>query len=241
MHYQPLVTPKGKIAAVEALVRWNSPELGFVSPGAFIPVAEESGLIVPVGDWILRQACRDGQAWRDAGLPEFAVAINVAAEQFMQRDFVDCVREALSHSGLEPRFLEVELTERTVMSDADAVVRVLQELKDVGVELSVDDFGTGYSSLAYLSRFPIDILKIDVAFVRGLPEDTSSGAITGAIIAMAHGLNLHTVAEGVETEEQRAFLEMQGCDILQGWYFAKAMPSDELVQWIERTQAEFAQ
>jgi diguanylate cyclase (GGDEF)-like protein/PAS domain S-box-containing protein len=228
LHYQPQVDLKaGNIVGVEALLRWQHPKLGWVSPASFIPVAEECGLIVPLGNWVLQQACRAARAWHDQGYA-IVVAVNLSARQIRERGFVQSVRDALLASGLDARYLELELTESILIEQADFVFEVLQQLREMGVELSLDDFGTGYSSLSYLKRFPISRLKIDQSFVRDIVSDPEDAAIVGAIISMAHNLKLRVIAEGVETVEQLAFLRLRHCDEMQGYYFSRPVPAADI-------------
>jgi PAS domain S-box-containing protein len=224
LNFQPkLVASSGRIVGLEALIRWRHPELGLVPPSQFIPVAEESGLIVPIGDWVLRSACLQNQAWRRAGYPAVHIAVNIASPHFRQGGLVASVAAALKESALDPALLEVELTESMLMQGVDATLDTLFKLKDMGVRLAIDDFGTGYSSLSYLKRFPLDTLKIDRSFIKELPRDAEDAAITRAIIAMAHSLKLSVVAEGVESAEQLAFLQQHGCDVVQGYLFSQPL------------------
>ena len=226
LHYQPKIDLRsGRIVGVEALVRWKHPDLGMVSPVQFIPLAEETGLIGPIGDWVLRTACAQAKHWIANGASEISVAVNFSARQFSREDLAQSIASVLFESGLEPRFLEIEITESTVMLDAKRAARVLQQLKDMGVRVAIDDFGTGYSSLGYLKRFPIDSVKIDRSFILDIPHDNDDVAITRAVIAMAHSLRLKVIAEGVETEEQYQFLRDHDCDEMQGYYFRE--PIDE--------------
>ena len=223
LHYQPQIElHSGRTIGAEALVRWRDPELGDISPGEFIPVAEESGFIVAIDDWVLREAVKQAAAWHAAGL-ELVMSVNVSALQFQQPGFVDGVAAVLREAGLAPRFLELELTESILIQDAQDAMLRLQALAQLGVKLAIDDFGTGYSSLAYLKRFPIGRLKIDRSFISGLPDEESDAAIVKAIVNMARALHLEVVAEGVETEAQRAFLEQSGCDHCQGFLFAPGL------------------
>lgn len=233
LYYQPQVDlHEGKIIGVEALIRWNSPESGLVSPAKFIPVAESSGLIVPIGAWVLNEACRQARAWQDAGLPPFVVAVNLSAVQFKRMDLVNTVINALVLSDLDSQWLELELTESILIQDADATLDLVRRLKSLGVKLSVDDFGTGYSSLAYLKRFAVDKLKIDQSFVRDLAKDPDDAAIVRAIIQMAHSLKLKTIAEGVEEEEVANLLRLFHCDEMQGYWFARPMPAEQIYEVI---------
>jgi diguanylate cyclase (GGDEF)-like protein/PAS domain S-box-containing protein len=223
LHYQPQVDLKsGAVVGAEALIRWNDPELGEVSPGEFIPVAEESGFIVAIGDWVLRRAVAQVAVWADAGL-WIPVSVNVSALQFQQPGFVDGVAAVLREAGVAPQWLELELTESILIQDAQDAMRRLQALSELGVQLAIDDFGTGYSSLAYLKRVPVGRLKIDRAFVSGLPADESDAAIVQAIVHLGRALRLQIIAEGVETEAQRRFLQSIGCDQFQGYLFAPAL------------------
>jgi len=229
LHYQPLVSlQSGLIIGVEALLRWQHPDLGLIMPDRFIQVAEETGLINPIGDWVLCEACRQAQAWIDAGLPPLIMAVNVAPVQFRQNGFVDVVAGALAASGLAASLLELEVTERTVMNDADINIGTLAALHRMGVELSLDDFGTGYSSLAYLKRFPVAKLKIDRSFVRDLETDADDQAIASTIVSMGRNLRLTVLAEGVETRQQLDLLRRMDCDMAQGFLFSRALPSDEV-------------
>jgi EAL domain-containing protein (putative c-di-GMP-specific phosphodiesterase class I) len=227
LHFQPQVDLKsGHVFGAEALIRWHDAELGEVSPGNFIPVAEETGVIVPIGNWVLEQAVRQAARWRAAGLP-LVMAINVSALQFRQADFIDSVARVLAASGLPPDMLELELTESILIHDTEDVFKRLEGLARLGVKLSIDDFGTGFSSLSYLKRFPLHRLKIDRSFVGGLPEDESDAAIVTAIVNLARSLNLRVIAEGVETDVQRQFLLAAGCQEFQGYLCAPALPPDD--------------
>jgi PAS domain S-box-containing protein/diguanylate cyclase (GGDEF)-like protein len=226
VHYQPQVDMRsGRIVGVEALIRWQHPELGMVPPGSFIGLAEETGLILPIGAWVLRHACMQLRDWRDAGLDIVPVAVNLSAKQFVGQ-IVDTVQAVLAETGLEPHFLELELTESLSMDDPENTFRILASLKEMGVLLAIDDFGTGYSNLNYLKRFPVDKLKLDQSFVRELTSDPDDLAIARAVIAMAHGLRLRVIAEGVETDGQLAFLASNDCDEMQGYLFSRPVPAD---------------
>ncbi len=221
LHYQPRIDMHtGLICGAEALLRWRLPEQGLVSPQRFISVAEDTGLIVPIGRWVLHSACQQARAWQDAGLPPVAVSVNVSPRQFRDGNIVATIAEALTVSGLEPRYLQIELTEGLAMHGADKYVHMLEQIKRLGVQIAVDDFGTGYSSLSYLKRFPIDQLKVDRSFVTDLATDPNDAVIVQAIIALGHKLGLRVVAEGVETEEQLAFLQRCNCDEIQGFLFS---------------------
>ena len=234
LYYQPLVSlQSGLIIGVEALIRWLHPDLGMIMPDRFIHVAEETGLIVRIGDWVLCEACRQAQAWCDAGLPPLTMAVNVAPVQFRQAGFIDVVAGALAASGLDADRLELEVTERTVMHDAEIHIGTLQALHRMGVELSLDDFGTGYSSLAYLKRFPVGKLKIDRSFVSDLDVDADDRAIASTIVSMGRNLRLTVLAEGVETEQQLDLLRKMGCDMAQGFYFSRAVPADQMARLLD--------
>ncbi len=229
LHYQPQVDiGTGQIVGMEALVRWLDPEVGLVPPSAFIPVAEESGLIGPLSEWVLREACRQNKAWQDEGLPPSRVSVNLSARQFQQRDIAKLVTAVLEETGLEPQYLELELTESTIMRNAEEAVTMLAELNALGIGLAIDDFGTGYSSLSYLKRFPVDRLKIDRSFVSDIGASSDDETITSAIIALAHSLKLQVIAEGVETEAQLDFLKERACNEMQGFFFAKPMPHEAI-------------
>jgi diguanylate cyclase (GGDEF)-like protein/PAS domain S-box-containing protein len=222
LQYQPLVhLESGVVIGVEALIRWRHPDLGMIMPDRFIHVAEETGLINPIGDWVLCEACRQAKAWYDEGLPPLVMAVNVAPVQFRQPGFVEMVAGALASSGLDAGLLELELTERTVMHDADVNLGMLSALHRMGIELSLDDFGTGYSSLAYLKRFQVGKLKIDRSFVNDLETDPDDWAIASTIVSMGRSLRMTVLAEGVETGEQLAQLRKMGCDMAQGYYFSR--------------------
>ncbi|MBK7875522.1 MAG: EAL domain-containing protein [Planctomycetes bacterium] len=228
VHYQPKVQiATNRIVGAEALVRWTHPELGFVSPGQFIPIAEEIGLISAIGEYVLESACRQNRAWQDAGLPPIRVAVNLSTVQLREERLMPTLRRVLAETKLDPQWLELEITESVLLNGVDAVLKRLEELKKLGIRLSIDDFGTGYSSLAYLKRFPIDTLKIDQAFVRDLTTDPYDAAITTSIVLMGKSLKLHVVAEGVETRGQLELLRVLECDEAQGYLFSKPIaPAD---------------
>ncbi len=228
VYYQPQVElATGRIVGAEALVRWRHPSRGAVEPERFVMIAEETGLIVPIGDWILRTACEQIKAWQGASLPPLVVAVNLSARQFRQTQLADIVESVLSDTGVEPRFLELELTETVVMHDPQEAEIALRRLKSMGLRVAIDDFGSGYSSLNYLKRFPIDKLKIDGSFVQDLPESGDSAAIVLAVISLGHSLGLRVIAEGVERRSQAGFLRAHGCDEIQGYYYSAPMPAQE--------------
>ncbi|TMG77681.1 MAG: EAL domain-containing protein [Betaproteobacteria bacterium] len=235
LQYQPQIhLNRGKITGAEALIRWQHPELGMVSPDKFIPLAEETGLIEPIGEWVLRTACAQNKAWQDARLPAITVSINLSARQFRHKGLAETIARALRETGLKAECLGLELTESLVMHNAAAGALMLGNLKQMGVKLSIDDFGTGYSSLSYLRRFPIDELKIDQSFVRDVMTDPDDAIIAKAIIALAHGLNLRVTAEGVETKEHIDFLQGRRCDQAQGFYFSKPLHSREFEELLQQ-------
>ncbi len=227
--YQPqvdLIT--GRIFAAEALIRWLNPARGMVPPTKFIPIAEETGLIVPIGDWVLHEACRQNKAWQDAGLPPMSICVNVSARQFAERDWVGRVASTLQKTGLEAKYLELELTESLIMQDVEQAIATMKQLQVLGVQLSIDDFGTGYSSLAALKRFPVARLKIDKSFIDNIPADENDKAVAGAVISLGQKLNLRVIAEGVETQEQIAFLRENNCDEMQGYCFSRPLPAGDI-------------
>lgn len=233
VYYQPQVhLVSRRVVGLEALARWKDPESGLVSPATFIPLAEETGLIIPIGEAILRQACRQLQRWREAGYQELQVSVNVSARQFRQADLAERVTAILTEAGIPPNALELELTESCIMQDAETALLTLSKLKAMGISLSIDDFGTGYSSLIYLRRFPLDTLKIDRAFTQDMMKSSDAEAIIDAIIAMAAALKLKVVAEGVETEAQMRMLVKQKCYLAQGFAFSKPLPADDIMGWL---------
>lgn len=227
LYFQPQINVKTRrIVGAEALLRWQHPQQGPISPARFIPVAEDSGLILPIGDWVLNEALRQAAQWRMAGLPLITIAVNISAVQFRQKGLVKTVKEAIALHGMDPSRLELELTESMLMQDARGAVQVLSELSDLGALLAIDDFGTGYSSLSYLKQFPVDKLKLDQSFVRHLTTDHNDAVIARATINLGHSLNLEVIAEGVETEEQYEYLKAEGCDVIQGFLFGRPVPAD---------------
>ncbi len=233
LHYQPKVdTRTGVVRSAEALIRWVHPSRGLVSPAQFIPLAEECGLIGAIGEWVIREACRQARAWQEEGVPTLRISVNLSASQFREVGLVDSIRRALDDVGLPARYLEVELTESAVMSDPEQSVAILEQLSAMGVLVSVDDFGTGYSSMSYLRRFPIDKLKIDRVFINELASRPEDASIVRAIVSLAHSLNLKVVAEGVETPAQLDFLKAAGCDEYQGYHYSRPLPADQFQRLI---------
>ncbi|NTV12099.1 MAG: EAL domain-containing protein, partial [Zoogloea sp.] len=231
LEYQPQwLLPEGRIAGVEALLRWRDPDRGLVSPTRFVPVAEEGGLIHPMGEWVLREAFRQSAAWQKAGLPHCVTAVNISALQFRKPGFIDLLRAILAETGADPYSLELELTETTLMRPDEDAMMQLHALRSMGFGLALDDFGTGYSSLAYLKRLPITRLKIDRSFVQDLPGDAEDAAVATATLSIARDLGLEVVAEGVETVEQRNFLLARGCRVMQGFLFSKPLPSEAVTR-----------
>lgn len=233
LFYQPqIMIDSNRIIGMEALLRWKHPNLGLIPPGEFIPLAEETGLIIPIGEWVLRTACKQNVSWQQAGFEPMKIAVNISPIQFHQSSFVDIVLDALQNSGLDPKYLELEITEGIAMVHVDQVIHKLQTLRSYGVQISIDDFGTGYSSLTYLKKFPIHKLKIAQEFVRGLTFDPDDAAIVQAIIAMAHSLKLDVIAEGVETHEQLDFLTSVQCREIQGYIYSRPLPAQELAKML---------
>jgi EAL domain-containing protein (putative c-di-GMP-specific phosphodiesterase class I) len=233
MHYQPKASlADGSIVGVEALVRWRHPERGLVSPSEFISVLEETGLIVPVGAWVLKAVCRQLKTWECAGIKVVPIAVNLSPREFAAKDLEKNVLRTLSEHGVEPGLIELEITEGSLMINTEDVIGTLESLGKAGIGLSIDDFGTGYSSLSYLKRFPLDALKIDRSFVKDITTDADDATITRAIISMAHSLGLKVIAEGVENESQLAFLAGHGCDEIQGYHFARPLTADECGTWL---------
>jgi len=241
LYYQPKVhLPTGEIAGLEALLRWQRPGHGLVSPQAFIPILEETGLIVRVGNWVIAAACRQIGLWMQSGVGPVKVAVNVAGRQFVEGDLHGDVVKALADNDISAELLELELTESSLMVNTEHTIATLQNLRERGVQISIDDFGTGYSSLAYLRRFPIDKLKIDIAFIRDITTNPEDAAIALAIIAMAHSLKLDVIAEGVETAAQLAYLHHHHCDQIQGYYFSPPLPVPELESMLRQKKRLWA-
>ena len=235
LHYQALVEgSSSRVRAAEALLRWDSPELGSVPPSEFVPLAEEAGLMVTIGSWVLRTACRQVRAWLDAGLPASRIAVNVSLCQLVRGDLAQVVRESLEETGIEPSLLELELSERGVLRNDPDILRQLHAIREQGVGLAIDDFGTGNSAVAYLKQFPLDVLKIDQSFVRGVATSSEDAAITSATIAMARQLGLRVVAEGVEEQRQMDFLRLHGCTEYQGFLFSPALPPEMFAELLRR-------
>ncbi|MDM8564865.1 EAL domain-containing protein [Candidatus Halobeggiatoa sp. HSG11] len=238
VYYQPQVeSDTGKIIGMEALIRWQHPELGLVSPTTFIPVAEEMGLIIPIGEWVLRTACKQNKIWQQAGFPPLRISVNMSSKQFQSPNLLQTIKDALTYSELDPTYLELELTESILMAEEgdeiNNIISLLTELRSIGIKIAIDDFGTGYSSLSYLKRFPVNSLKIDRSFVKDIPADNDDAAITKAIVALAHSLRLYVIAEGVETQEQLEFLQSQKCEIIQGYYFSTPLCTKDMTKMLE--------
>ncbi|MBO9541359.1 bifunctional diguanylate cyclase/phosphodiesterase [bacterium] len=235
LHYQPQVDLRtGRVVGAEALIRWRHPELDLVSPAKFIPLAEETGLILPMTDWAIRSACEQAKAWREMGLPPLRVAVNISGSYFRQPNVAERIQALLAELDLPASTLDLELTESIFMGDLDSTLATLKALREMGVSVSIDDFGTGYSSLSYLKRFPIGMLKIDQSFVRDVPRDADSAAIVQTIVLLAHSLNMSVIAEGVETAEQLAFLQGLNCDEVQGYHLSRPLPVDSLTQLLRQ-------
>jgi EAL domain-containing protein (putative c-di-GMP-specific phosphodiesterase class I) len=234
VHYQPKINMQtGEITGGEALIRWTHPARGSIPPAQFIPIAEDCGLILPIGRWVLRQACEQAQAWVDAGLRPRTIAVNVSALEFRDEEFLSGLFQILEESRLDPRALELEITESVLMKRVDSTAAILQTLRKSGVQVAIDDFGTGYSSLSYLRRFPIDALKVDQSFVRQIVGGGDDAAIVTAVISMAQSLKLRVVAEGVETLEELKFLRSHGCEEAQGYYFSRPVPAQQFAKLLE--------
>jgi diguanylate cyclase (GGDEF)-like protein len=234
LYYQPRIDVRtGNIVSMEALVRWKKPDKGLISPAEFIPVAEDTGLIIRMGKWILKTACEQNKAWQKSGLLPRCVSVNISGKQFQKENFITTISNVLEDSSLDTRYLELEVTESVLMYNAKKTVDMLKALNERGIRLSMDDFGTGYSSFSYLKRFPLDVIKIDKSFIDDIPEKSETAAIVTAIISMAHSLNLRVVAEGVETSQQLSFLRNNECDEFQGYYFSRPLPAEEFAKLLE--------
>jgi diguanylate cyclase (GGDEF)-like protein len=232
--YQPVIDlSTSKLIGMEALLRWQHPEKGMISPGDFIPLAEETGLIEPIGDWVLRAACEQNKQWQDDGYPAVKVSVNMSARQFSKKNLVENISNILEETGLKPEYLGIEITESVIMQDVKSTISKLQKLHKMGISLAIDDFGTGYSSLSYLKLFPINDLKIDRSFVFNITTDSTDAAIAASVIVLAHSMNLNVVAEGVETKEQLEVLRKQGCDYVQGFLFSRPLSAKEFVPFFE--------
>jgi EAL domain-containing protein (putative c-di-GMP-specific phosphodiesterase class I) len=239
LHYQPQIDVRsGKLIGVEALLRWDNPELGTVQPKELIPVSEDSGLIVPIGEWVLHTACAQNKAWQDAGYGRIRMSVNVSTRQFAHHDLRDTVVRALQSTGLDPHDLELELTESLVLQEDEKTAVALADLRKMGVQIALDDFGTGYSSMSYILRFPLDELKVDRCIIRDVDSDPAAAGVFKAIVSMAHSLNMRVVAEGVDSEEQASFLRESGCDELQGFLISPAVSPEELVRFLEPPSEE---
>ena len=233
-HYQPQVNlTTGEITGVEALMRWQHPEFGLVSPAKFIPLAEETGIIVPFDVWMLTTACQQLKRWQDLGFENLTTSVNLSTRQFRRKSLPNILDHILDKTGISPQHLCLEITESNVMQNVENTIELLHELKKMGLQLSVDDFGTGYSSLNYLKKFPIDTLKIDRSFVKGIPTDRNDTAISTAIVVLGHSMDLQVVAEGVETAEQLSFLQSLDCDQMQGFYFSRPLPAKLLTDLLK--------
>lgn len=237
LNFQPqLDIRKEKVIGFEALLRWNHPDLGNIPPSDFIPIAEETGLILPIGDWVLKNACLKLKEWEKAGFYSLRIAVNLSAQQFLQKNMVEKIKAIIKETSIEPECLELEITEGVVIHDIDSAISVLQQLKEIGVQISIDDFGTGYSSLNYLKELPVNTLKIDRSFIFDIDTNPSSKALTAAITTMAHDLKLNVVAEGVETYKQLSYVKKSSCDVIQGYYFSRPLPSDHVVNFLINTR-----
>jgi EAL domain-containing protein (putative c-di-GMP-specific phosphodiesterase class I) len=232
LYYQPQVNCRtGAVMGMEALIRWQHPQRGLVAPDKFIPIAEETGLIVPIGEWVLREACRQAKAWHDMGHAGLRMGVNLSARQFQQPDLLQQIHQALEDSGLATSALELEITEGMLMEDPDAAAELLRKLATLGIRLAIDDFGTGYSSLAYLKRFPLHRLKIDKSFVRDISSDPNDAAIVSAVVGLADALNMEVIAEGVESVDQLRYLERNGCCEIQGYFFSRPQPASHFTSF----------
>lgn len=243
VYYQPQIDLNtGEIIGMEALLRWNNDELGFISPAKFIPIAEEVGLIIPIGEWVLYSACKQNKLWQENGIKPIRVAVNISARQFQEYDFVEKVKNILERTKLDPKYLEIEITESIAIKSVDFTIKTLEKLKEMGIKVSIDDFGTGFSSLGYLKNFKIDTLKIDCSFVRDIGLDSDNESIIKAIIMLAKNLRLNVIAEGVETEQQMIFLKEEKCNESQGYLFSRPLCAKDFEQFLlQRSELEIAQ
>ncbi|MBD2502843.1 EAL domain-containing response regulator [Anabaena azotica] len=233
VQYQPIVDiTSGKIIAAESLLRWHSPELGYVSPAEFIPLAESNGLIVPIGQWVIASVCQQVKTWHDSGVDCLTISVNLSAMEFNRPDLIQKITQALKVNNLAPHYLELELTESMIMQDLNSAIFTMNELQSLGVRIAIDDFGTGYSSLIYLKNLPVNTLKIDRYFIHNVAKDRQKSAITKALIEMAHNMNMRVIAEGVETESELYFLKQNKCDAVQGLLFSRSLPAVELENFL---------
>jgi EAL domain-containing protein (putative c-di-GMP-specific phosphodiesterase class I) len=221
-----------KVIGVEALIRWNNPMKGVISPADFIPILEETGLIIPIGQWVLMEACRQHRAWLDIGLPSIPISVNISAVQFHDEGFLQMLAGTIRDSGIDPSYLDLEVTESVVMRQPEFVINQLESIKRMGMKLSLDDFGTGFSSLSYLRYFPLDRIKIDQSFIRGLAKTPVNQAIIETVISLGKSLKIKTIAEGIETKQELERLRELQCDEMQGYYFSKPLSSDDLIKWL---------
>lgn len=237
LNFQPQLDIKHeKIIGFEALLRWNHPDLGNIPPAEIIPIAEETGLILPIGDWVLKNACLKLKEWEKAGFHSLRIAVNLSAQQFLQKNMVKKIKAVINETSINPEYLELEITEGVVIHDVDSAISVLQQLKDIGIQISIDDFGTGYSSLNYLKKLPVNTLKIDRSFIFDIDTNPSSKALTSAITTMAHDLKLNVVAEGVETYKQLSYVKKSSCDVIQGYYFSRPLKSEHVIDFLINTK-----
>ncbi|HAC30413.1 MAG TPA: diguanylate cyclase, partial [Marinobacter hydrocarbonoclasticus] len=237
LYFQPIVdTASGGLVAAEALLRWNNPAMGMVMPDRFIPLAEETGLIIPIGEWVIKEACQAAYCWQAMTGREISIAVNVSPRQFRDPGFTDAIMRALNDSNLRPELLELEITERLILDNSIETADILKQLDKVGIRLSVDDFGTGYSALSYLKSYPFDTLKIDKSFVQDVLKENEDASLVRAIINMAHSLGLKVVAEGVEEEDQTHFLKAEHCDYSQGYFYSRPLPEQDFIHWLETNE-----
>lgn len=235
LHFQPqLNLNDGTIKSAEALIRWEHPELGLISPAKFIPLAEETGLIMPIGEWALHEACRINKEWQNQGYDPITIAVNISPKQFRHQDVTQIVANAIKENQLEAKYLKIEITESAVMENVENAIKKLKSIHDMGVQISIDDFGTGYTSISYLRQYPVSVLKIDQTFIKGIPQNQNDVAITSAVISLGHNLGLEVIAEGVETAEQMQFLVEHGCDSIQGYFFGRPVPASKFVQQLTK-------